>query len=127
MATVPTKCCSSGNRCFIEPCKSSDIRNQIFGFEDEILLLDNNRPTAYKEAMMRLDSVRWQDAIKFRYIIHNQNQVLELARSSRRHEVFLDEDEYVNIRGCNVHIRLVRKIVLKTKFKELTMTRLDLS
>ena len=49
MATVPTKCCSSGDRCFIEPCKSGDIRDQILRFEDEVLLLDNDTPTAYKE------------------------------------------------------------------------------
>ena len=80
MATVSTKCCSYGNRCFIEPCKSSDIRNQILGFEDEVLLLDNNRPTAYKEEMMRLDSVRWHNAIKSETVFITQNQVLELAK-----------------------------------------------
>ena len=66
------------NQCFIEPCKSSDIRNQILGFENEISLLDNDRSTAYKEVMMRLDSVRWQKRHKFRNIIHIQNQVLNL-------------------------------------------------
>ena len=65
MATVSTKCCSSGNQCFIEPCKSSDIRNQILGFENKISLLDNDRSTTYKEVMMRLDSVRWQKRHKF--------------------------------------------------------------
>ena len=58
LASVPTKCCISGNRCFIEPCKSSDIRNQILEFENEIFLLDNDRSTGYKEAMIRLDSVK---------------------------------------------------------------------
>ena len=81
-------------------------------------MLDNDRPTAYKEVMMRLDSVRWQKCHKLRNIIHIQNQVLNLLNPLEKYEVFLDEDEYVNRRGCNIHIRLVGKIVLKTKVQE---------
>ena len=88
MATVPTKCCSSGNRCFIEPCKSSDIRNQIFGFEDEVLLLDNDRPTAYKEVMMRLDSVRWQKRHKIPKHYSYTKPSFELAKTSGNMKFF---------------------------------------
>ena len=42
----------------IEPRRSGRIRNQIQRFEDEVLLLDNDEPTTYKEAMMGPDSVK---------------------------------------------------------------------
>ena len=48
----------------IEPRRSGRIRNQIQRFEDAVLLLDNDEPTTYKEAMMGPDSVKWLNAMK---------------------------------------------------------------
>ena len=33
-------------------------------FQDKVLLLDNNEPTIYEEAMMGPDSVKWLDTIE---------------------------------------------------------------
>ena len=41
----------------------------------------------------------------------------ELDKSSGNMS-FLDEDENIDIHGCKIHIRLVGKIVLKTKVQE---------
>ena len=59
----------------IEPHRSGRIRNQIQRFEDEVLLLDNDEPTTYKEAMMGPDSVKWLNAMKSEIESMYENQV----------------------------------------------------
>ena len=63
----------------IEPRRSGRIRNQIQRFEDEVLLLDNDEPTTYKEAMMGPDSVKWLNAIKSEIESMYENQVWNLV------------------------------------------------
>ena len=62
----------------IEPRRSGRIRNQIQRFEDEVLLLDNDEPTTYKEAMMGPDSEKWQNAMKSEIESMYENQVWNL-------------------------------------------------
>ena len=63
----------------IEPRRSGRIRNQIQRFEDEVLLLDNDEPTTYKEAMMGPDSDKWLNAMKSEIESMYENQVLNLV------------------------------------------------
>ena len=63
----------------IEPRRSGRIRNQIQRFEDEVLLLDNDEPTTYKEAMMGPDSVKWLNAMKSEIESMYENQVWNLV------------------------------------------------
>jgi len=62
----------------IEPRRSERIRNQISNLESEVLLLDNDEPTTYKEAMMGPDSVKWQEAMKSEIESMHENQVWNL-------------------------------------------------
>jgi hypothetical protein len=48
----------------VEPRRSGRVRFPIERYEDEVLLVDNNEPTTYNEAMMDPDSVKWQEAMK---------------------------------------------------------------
>ena len=66
----------------IEPRRSGRIRNQIQRFEDEVLLLDNDEPTTYKEAMMGPDSVKWLECHEIRDRIHVRESSLELGGPS---------------------------------------------
>jgi hypothetical protein len=50
---------------------------------DEVLLLDNDEPATYKEAMMDPDSVKWLNAMKSERI-HVREPSLELGRPSKR-------------------------------------------
>lgn len=43
------------------------------------MLLNNDEPTTYKEAMMGPDSVKWLEAMKIQVSIHIRNQVLNLV------------------------------------------------
>ena len=63
----------------IEPRRSGRIRNQIQRFEDEVLLLDNDEPTTYKEAVMGPDSVKWLNAMKSEIESTYENQVWNLV------------------------------------------------
>ena len=63
----------------IEPRRSGRIHNQIQRFEDEVLLLDSDEPTTYKEAMMGLDSVKWLNAMKSEIESMYENQVWNLV------------------------------------------------
>ena len=65
----------------IEPRRSERIRNQISNLESEVLLLDNDEPTTYKEAMMGPDSVKWQEAMKSEIESMYENQVWNLIDS----------------------------------------------
>jgi hypothetical protein len=62
--------------------------NQIFIFEDEPLLFDNEEVTMCKEAVMGPDSVKWLEEIKSVIISYTRNQVSEVGRPSRRREAY---------------------------------------
>ena len=56
-----------------EPCRSTRVQsapewcgNPVL----EVMLLDNNEPTSYGEAMVGLDSDEWLEATKIRERIH---------------------------------------------------------
>ena len=46
----------------------------------ELLLLDNDEPATYAEAMADLDSERWQDAMKSEIESIKENQVWKIDR-----------------------------------------------
>ena len=43
------------------------------------MLLNNDEPTTYKEAMMGPDSIKWLEAMKIQDSIHIRKQVLNLV------------------------------------------------
>jgi hypothetical protein len=47
-------------------------------YEDEVLLLDNDEPTTYKEAMIGPNSIKWHDAMKSEIESMYENQVWSL-------------------------------------------------
>ena len=113
----------------VEPRRSGRIRNQVVRFEDEVLLLDNDEPTTYKEAMMGSDSGKWQVAMKSEIESMYENQVWNLV------------DPPDGVRPSNVNGSIRRRHTLTVillsikldlsqrgfdKFKELTTTRLSL-
>jgi hypothetical protein len=48
-------------------------------YGDEVLLLDNDEPATYKEAMMRPDPVKWKKAMKSEIESMYKNQVWSLV------------------------------------------------
>ena len=54
-----------------KPCRSTRMRTTLewYGNPDlEVMLIDNNEPTSYGEAMVGPDSDEWLEAIKFERI-----------------------------------------------------------
>jgi hypothetical protein len=78
IAPVSTNDVAPEIKVAIEPRRSGRIKNQITRFEDKVLLLDNDEPTTYKEAMMGPDSVKWQEAMKSEIESMYENQVWNL-------------------------------------------------
>ena len=94
----------------------------------EVMLLDNNEPTSYGEAMVGLDSDKWLEAIKSEIGSMYENKVQNL-------EELLDGRKAVGCRWIlkgrrtmmvNVTIKKARLVVkmFSDKFKELTTMRL---
>ena len=92
------------------------------------MLLDNNEPTSYGEAMVGPDSDEWLEAIKPRGSMY-ENKVYTLAERLDGHKAV--EYRWI-LKGrrtmmVNVTIKKARLVVkmFSDKFKELTMMRLS--
>ena len=90
--------------------------------------MDNNEPTAYKEAMMGPDSVKWLDTIESMIVSIYIIKLLNLVDPP-------EGIEFLNVYGSykdtdvDVHIHKKSRHVGKgftMMFKELTTTRFDL-
>jgi hypothetical protein len=62
-----------------EPRRSSRLHAPPERYSDEVLLLDNDKPAPYKEAMMGHVSVKWQQAMKSEIESMYENQVWSLV------------------------------------------------
>ena len=62
----------------VEPRRSGRLRLPVVRLEDEVLLLDNDEPATYNEAMMGPDSIKWQSAMKSEIESMYENQVWNL-------------------------------------------------
>jgi hypothetical protein len=65
-------------------------------YGDEVLLLHNDKPTTYKEAMMGPDSIKWLDAIKSMYgnqvwnLVDHPEGVMSIKRRLIYKETYMD-------------------------------------
>ena len=93
-------------------------------------MFDNDEPTTCKEAMMGPDSVKWLEAIKSVIVPYTRNQVLNLKDPRERCKDLTVVFGSINKQTWMFYIYEIVDISVKyftTMFKELTMTRFDLS
>jgi hypothetical protein len=74
---------ASGAGAFAEaiakPRRSGRLCAPLKRYGDKVLLLDNDEPATYKEAMMGPDSVKWLNAMKSEIESMYENQVWTLV------------------------------------------------
>jgi hypothetical protein len=70
---------SASTKVATEPRRSSTLHALPERYGDEVLLLGNDEPATYKEAMMGPDSVKWLNAMKSEIESMYKNQVWTLV------------------------------------------------
>ena len=96
-------------------------------FMNEIVVLDNDEPATYKEAMMSPDSEKWLEAMKSEMESMYENQVWTLvdlpktAARPLRINGSSKERQMLTVMLLSIKLDLSRKVF--DKFKELTTTR----
>ena len=95
------------------------VRNHVL----EVMLLDNNEPTSYGEAMVGLDSDEWLEAIKSEKGSMTLEEILD-GRKTVGYRWILKGRQIMMVRITIKKARLVVKM-FSDKFKELTTVRLS--
>ena len=95
------------------------VRNPVL----EVMLLDNNEPTSYGEAMVGPDSDKWLEAIKSENGSMTLEEILD-GRKAIGYRWILKARQTMMVRITIKKARLVVKM-FSDKFKELTMMRLS--
>ena len=95
------------------------LRNPVL----EVMLLDNNEPTSYGEAMVGPDSDEWLEAIKSEKGSMTLEEILD-GRKAVGYRWILKGRQTMMVRITIKKARLVVKM-FSDKFKELTTVRLS--
>jgi hypothetical protein len=126
-APAPTRGASASAEVVTEPHRVGRLCGPSERYGDEVLLLHNDKPTTFKEAMMGPDSIKWLDAIKSMIEFMYENQVWNLVdppegmMSIKRRWIYKETAWMFT----SIKVSICQKIFM-TKFKRLTITRLDL-